>query len=147
MQATAPVSCAQDDLLNAQRDIETRASKDGYPRLDPQRLQCGREDFQGHRAHQTGLRRIGTDLLQPLSRLTQMTQPSDFLIIERLTRVEEKIDNFLLRMLDQADRSDDHEARIRALEGDRQRLLGVSSLVVLLISVFGAALVSWLFAA
>lgn len=76
-----------------------------------------------------------------------MTQPSDFLIIERLTRVEEKIDNFLLRMLDQADRSDDHEARIRALESDRQRLLGVSSLVVLLISVFGAALVSWLFAA
>lgn len=73
-----------------------------------------------------------------------MTQPSDFLIIERLTRVEEKIDNFLMRMLDQSDRSDDHETRIRALEADRQRLLGIASLAVLIISVFGTALLSWL---
>lgn len=32
MQTTAPVALVQDDLLTAQRDIETRASKDGYDR-------------------------------------------------------------------------------------------------------------------
>jgi hypothetical protein len=74
-----------------------------------------------------------------------MSNLSDHLIIERLTRVEEKIDNFLMRMLDQADRSDDHETRIRALESDRHRLVGIASFAVFIISVFGAVVLSWLF--
>lgn len=56
----------------------------------------------------------------------------DTQVIERLTRVEEKIDNFITRAIDQAVRHDDHEARIRVIEGNTSRMLGIGAVVALI---------------
>ncbi|MFC0686475.1 hypothetical protein [Novosphingobium clariflavum] len=54
---------------------------------------------------------------------------NDATIIERLTRVEEKIDNFLDRVAHSHTRMDDHESRIRALEKSGAKLLGMGTLL------------------
>lgn len=63
------------------------------------------------------------------------------LIIERLARVEEKIDNLLVRALDQSGRMDDHENRIRSLEGGTARLLGIGSVLAFVAGIAGPKLV------
>lgn len=63
---------------------------------------------------------------------------SELMIIERLTRVEEKIDTFLMKMLDQHEAIDDHEARLRVLESGSNKVYGIASIIVLIISVCGA---------
>lgn len=69
----------------------------------------------------------------------------DTQIIERLARVEEKIDNFLTRVMDQVDRSNDHEGRIRKLEAGNQHLLGVGAVIVIILTVLGSNLASMIF--
>ena len=61
-------------------------------------------------------------------------------IIERLTRVEEKIDNFLTHAADHASRHSDHETRIRHLEGSSSRLLGIGAVVALIAGTTGPRL-------
>lgn len=53
-------------------------------------------------------------------------------IIERLTRMEEKFDAFLDRATDANARADDHETRIRSLEGRSARLLGIGSVLAII---------------
>lgn len=62
---------------------------------------------------------------------------TETLIIERLTRVEEKIDNFIMRMMDQHDRIDDHEERLRSLEAGSSRLIGIGAALMVVISIVG----------
>lgn len=64
----------------------------------------------------------------------------DHQVIERLTRVEEKIDNFITRAIDQAARHDDHEARIRVIENSSSRLLGMGAVVALVAGTAGPRL-------
>lgn len=64
----------------------------------------------------------------------------DHQVIERLTRVEEKIDNFITRAIDQAARHDDHEARIRVIESSSSRLLGMGAVVALVAGTAGPRL-------
>lgn len=61
----------------------------------------------------------------------------DTQVIERLTRVEEKIDNFITRAIDQAARHDDHESRIRGLEGSSSRMLGIGAVLALIAGTAG----------
>jgi len=68
---------------------------------------------------------------------------TEFQIIERLTRMEEKFDAFLDRATDQNARSDDHEARIRSLEGGSARLLGIGSALALVVGIAGERIVSF----
>jgi len=58
-------------------------------------------------------------------------------IIERLARVEEKIDHFIDRMIYSHERHNDHEGRIRLLESGSNRMTGISATIVFIVSVFG----------
>ena len=69
---------------------------------------------------------------------------NDTQVIERLTRVETKIDNFLMSMADQHERIDDHETRLRGLEAGSSRLLGMGILLATLGSIAGSRLLSLL---
>jgi hypothetical protein len=61
----------------------------------------------------------------------------DILIIERLTRVEEKIDALLFRLLDQTTMMADHEGRIRSIEKARWYLAGGGVIVAGVLSAIG----------
>lgn len=74
-----------------------------------------------------------------------MPTSTNTLVIERLARVEEKIDNFLMRMMDQHDRLDDHDVRLRSLEAGNSKLLGIAAVIVMLVAVFGTQMVETFF--
>jgi hypothetical protein len=63
---------------------------------------------------------------------------ANIVVIERLTRVEEKLDNALTYMLDNRNRIDGHEPRIRALETSGAKLFGMGAVVSLLAGVAGS---------
>lgn len=59
-------------------------------------------------------------------------------VIERLTRVEEKLDALLDRTTDAAARTTDHDVRIRNLEAASSRILGMGTVIALLAGIGGS---------
>jgi hypothetical protein len=67
-----------------------------------------------------------------------MTSEEHIVVIERLTRVEEKLDHLLDRTISHNTRSDAHEGRIRSLETSGAKMLGVSTAVAALAGLAGS---------
>jgi hypothetical protein len=68
-----------------------------------------------------------------------MSTPVDHVtIIERLARVEEKLDHALTFMIDNRSRLDAHDGRIRSLENQGSRLMGMGALVATVAGLFGS---------
>lgn len=65
----------------------------------------------------------------------------DIQIIERLTRVEEKIDSMLERTGSTITRVDDHETRLRLLEQSGAKLLGMGTIIAALSGIAGSRIV------
>ncbi|GEM_PF-4239633 len=66
---------------------------------------------------------------------------SEALVIERLTRVEEKIDNVLDKVGITHSRIEDHESRLRVLELSGAKLLGIGAAIAALSGIAGSRLV------
>lgn len=61
----------------------------------------------------------------------------DMQIIERLARVEEKIDSLLDRTIYTGTRVDDHETRIRLLEQSGAKILGMGTIIAAISGIAG----------
>lgn len=66
---------------------------------------------------------------------------SEALVIERLTRVEEKIDNLLDKAGHTNTRLEDHESRLRVLEQSGAKILGIGATIAALSGIAGSRLV------
>jgi hypothetical protein len=58
-------------------------------------------------------------------------------IIDRLARVEEKIDTLVSKAIDNKGSLEDHDVRIRGLENSRSRFMGIGAGVAALAGVIG----------
>lgn len=63
-------------------------------------------------------------------------------VIERLTRVEEKLDALLDRATLAATHTADHDVRIRSLENANSRMLGIAAVLATLTGIGGSAIFS-----
>jgi hypothetical protein len=65
--------------------------------------------------------------------------PENTLVIERLTRVEEKLDAFFIRATEATNRTSDHEGRIRSLEHGSSKMLGIGAILSLIVGAAGTS--------
>lgn len=63
---------------------------------------------------------------------------------ERLARMEEKIDSILFRITSSEGHYEAHEKRIRGLEGNNSRLIGMGAVAALGATILGSNLASWI---
>lgn len=62
------------------------------------------------------------------------------MIIDRLDRIEDKIDSMSLHGCAKAEMHNTHEERLRSIEADRNRAVGIISFISLIFGAVGAGL-------
>lgn len=70
--------------------------------------------------------------------MDQPTVTTDTLVIERLTRMEEKQDHLLEKLESFNTKSEDHDQRIRGLENSRARAAGIMAVLAGISGITGA---------
>jgi hypothetical protein len=89
----------------------------------------------------TGIKGAEDILVLPPFRPSLPSRPpmsTDTQIIERLVRVEEKLDAFLSTTTSTSVRLDSHDSRIRSLETSGARMLGMGAVIAAITGIGGA---------